>query len=310
MASARELVVLGTASQVPTRSRNHNGYLLLWDGTGILFDPGEGTQRQLTLAGVAASRVDAICLTHHHGDHCLGLPGVVQRRLLDGTRHPLDLYYPAAAEEVVSALLVAAGPAADSVRRHPVAAPGLVAEGRGWRLSAHRLDHRVPALAWRVEEPPARRVLPERLAALGVAGPDVGRLLRLGELEVGGRRVSADEVSVPRRGQVFALVMDTRPCPGAVEAARGADVVVCEATFLEQDAELAQAYAHCTARQAAGIAAAASAQRLVLSHFSQRYGEDVTPFAAEAREVFGAVDVANDLDRVPLPKRRPQATLE
>jgi ribonuclease Z len=81
--SARELVVLGTASQAPTRTRNHNGYLLRWDDEGILFDPGEGTQRQLTLAGVAASAITRICITHFHGDHCLGLPGVIQRLSLD-----------------------------------------------------------------------------------------------------------------------------------------------------------------------------------------------------------------------------------
>ena len=82
--TARDLIVLGTASQVPTRRRNHNGYLLRWDGEGVLLDPGEGTQRQLTLAGVAPSTITRICLTHLHGDHCLGLPGVIQRLSLDG----------------------------------------------------------------------------------------------------------------------------------------------------------------------------------------------------------------------------------
>src|ERR671928_808399 len=92
---ARELVVLGTASQAPTRYRNHNGYLLRWDDAGILFDPGEGTQRQLLLAGVTASAVDRICITHFHGDHCLGLPGVLQRLSLDQAVGPVSVYFPA-----------------------------------------------------------------------------------------------------------------------------------------------------------------------------------------------------------------------
>src|SRR5919198_5227414 len=96
---ARELVVLGTASQAPTRQRNHNGYLLRWDAEGILFDPGEGTQRQLILAGVAPSAITRICITHFHGDHCLGLPGVVQRLALDGVAHPVDVYFPASGLE-------------------------------------------------------------------------------------------------------------------------------------------------------------------------------------------------------------------
>ncbi len=93
--SARELVVLGTASQVPTRHRNHNGYLLRWDAEGLLFDPGEGTQRQMLFAGVASSAITRICLTHFHGDHCLGVPGVVQRLSLDRVAHPVHAHYPA-----------------------------------------------------------------------------------------------------------------------------------------------------------------------------------------------------------------------
>src|SRR3954469_14189544 len=97
--SVRELIVLGTSSQVPTRQRNHNGYLLRWDDEGILFDPGEGTQRQFTLAGVSPGTVTRICITHFHGDHCLGLPGMLMRLALDGGRFPVDVHYPAGGDE-------------------------------------------------------------------------------------------------------------------------------------------------------------------------------------------------------------------
>ena len=96
--SVRELVVLGTASQAPTRHRNHNGYLLRWDGEAILFDPGEGTQRQFTLAGVSAASVDRICITHFHGDHCLGLPGMIMRLSLDAGSLPVPVHYPASGQ--------------------------------------------------------------------------------------------------------------------------------------------------------------------------------------------------------------------
>ena len=106
--SDRELVVLGTASQAPTRSRNHNGYLLRWDGEGLLFDPGEGTQRQMIFAGVTASQITRICITHFHGDHCLGLPGVLQRMSLDRVPHVVDACYPAQNQEVFTRLRHAA----------------------------------------------------------------------------------------------------------------------------------------------------------------------------------------------------------
>ena len=102
---ARELVVLGTASQAPTRRRNHNGYLLRWDGEGLLFDPGEGTQRQMTHAGVASSAITRICLTHFHGDHCLGLPGVVQRLSLDRVPHPVHAHHPASGQVYFSSAM-------------------------------------------------------------------------------------------------------------------------------------------------------------------------------------------------------------
>src|SRR5436853_6054759 len=97
--SSRELAVLGTASQAPTRSRNHNGYFLRWDGEGILFDPGEGTQRQLMYAGVAGTDITRLCVTHFHGDHCLGVPGVVQRLSLDRAPHPVYAHYPASGQD-------------------------------------------------------------------------------------------------------------------------------------------------------------------------------------------------------------------
>lgn len=302
--SARELVVLGTASQTPTRERAQHGALLRWDDEAILFDPGEGTQRQLTLAGVAAGSITRICITHAHGDHCLGLPGVLSRMALDGVARGVDLYFPDAAAPYVERLLHAAAQMRRvEVRAHPVAADGPVALAPGFELSARALDHRIPAVGWRLQEPDGRRMLPAELAARGIAGPDVGRLARDGSVELGGATVRLADVSEPRRGQSFAFVMDTRLCPAAVELARGADMVVCESTFLARDARLADEYAHLTAAQAAGIAAEAGARRLVLTHFSGRY-RDVADFAAEAAPVFGDVHAARDLDRVPVPPRR------
>jgi ribonuclease Z len=301
---ARELVVLGTAAQVPTRERAHHGALLRWDDEAILFDPGEGTQRQLTLAGIPAGAITRICITHAHGDHCLGLAGVLQRLALDGVQRPVDLYFPASAQEFVDRLRRAAAqfrPA--EVREHPVTGDGVVAEGPRFTLHARALDHRIETYGWRLQEPDGRRMLPRRLSALGVAGPEIGRLQREGGLDVAGRWVRLDAVSEPRRGQSFAFVMDTRRCEAAVELARGADLVVCESTYLSAEAELAEAYAHLTAAQAAQIAAEAGARTLVLTHFSQRYSDEGM-FAAEAREVFPDVHAAKDLDRIPVVARR------
>jgi ribonuclease Z len=300
----RELVVLGTSSQVPTRERAHHGAFLRWDDEGVLLDPGEGTQRQLTLAGVPASAITRICITHLHGDHCLGLPGVLQRLSLDGAEQTVDLYFPASGQEYVDRLRRAcAAHVTIEVREHPVSGDGPVDTWPGLALHTAALDHRVETYGWRLQEPDGRRMLPDRLAALGIAGPDVGRLRREGSLEVGKGVVTLEEVSRPRPGQSFAFVMDTRPCAAAVELARGVDLLVCESTYLTGEQHLASAYAHLTAAQAARIAAEAGARRLVLTHFSQRHADE-SLFATEARRHFPDVHAARDLDRVPVPPRR------
>ncbi len=237
--SARELVVLGTASQAPTRSRNHNGYFLRWDEAGLLFDPGEGTQRQMLFAGVTASQITRICITHFHGDHCLGLPGVLQRMSLDQVAHVVEVCYPAESQEVFGRLRHASlFRDRLQLREQPVSQDGPITGGALFRLEAWALSHSVPTFGYQLTEPDGRRMLPEKLAALGVTGPDIG---------------------------------------------------------------------HLTAGQAGQVAAQSGARLLVLTHFSQRYesGDDER-LAGEAASAFGGeVVLARDLDRIPVPSRRP-----
>ena len=304
--SNRELVVLGTASQAPTRSRNHNGYLLRWDGEGILFDPGEGTQRQMLFAGVTASQISRICITHFHGDHCLGLPGVIQRMSLDQVAHTVDVCYPAQSREVFDRLRHAAlFRDVLNLRERPVESGGTITWASSFRLEAQQLSHSVPAIGYRLVEPDGRRMLPDKLAAWGITGPDVGRLQREGRLVTGDHLVTLEQVSEPRRGQRFAFIMDTRLCDAAFALADQADMLVCESTFADADAALACEYGHLTAGQAGRIAAEARARLLVLTHFSQRYdSSDGQRLAGEAAMAFGGeVVLACDLTRIPVPPR-------
>lgn len=249
--SVRELVVLGTASQVPTRHRNHNGYLLRWDGEGILFDPGDGTQRQMARAGVAAYDINRICVTHFHGDHSLGLAGVIQRINLDRVPHEVTAHYPASGHVFFRRLRYAtAYRETVGITEAPVDADGVLARTGSYTLQAHKLSHPVESYGYRITEPDGRRMLPERLAAHGIEGPDVGRLQRDGEL----RGVTLADVSEERRGQRFAFVMDTRLCDGVYALADGCDMLVIESTFLDEDGQLAADHGHLTAGQAGAVA--------------------------------------------------------
>ncbi|MER7676101.1 ribonuclease Z [Streptomyces sp. NPDC096934] len=303
--SVRELVVLGTASQVPTRHRNHNGYLLRWDGEGLLFDPGEGTQRQMLRAGVAAHDLHRICVTHFHGDHSLGLAGVIQRINLDRVPHEITAHYPRSGQAFFDRLRYAtAYRETVELTEAPVDADGVLAVTGSYTLEARRLSHPVESFGYRLVEPDGRRMLPERLAAHGVRGPDVGRIQREGAL--GG--VTLDDVSEVRRGQRFAFVMDTRLCEGVVALAEGCDLLVIESTFLDEDERLASDHGHLTAGQAARVARDAGVRHLVLTHFSQRYA-DPGEFERQARAAGfdGELTVARDLMRVPVPKRAQNA---
>ena len=306
--ASRALLVLGTSAQTPTRERHHNAHVLRWDDQLVLFDPGESAQLQLARGGVKVAAIDRVCLTHLHGDHCLGLPGFVERRSADGVNRPLHLHYPGASDAHLRNLLDATedtGPV--DLCLHPAAAGPDEVDAGAFRLVSRPLDHTVPAVGWRLEEPARRHLLPDRLAERGIHGSSAGELLREGSVQVDGQRVDVDDVSEVRPGQVFTFVMDTRRCAAAVELARDADLLVCEATFLDGEEDRAESYRHLTARQAAELAREAGARRLVLTHFSARHPRSAD-FADQARAAFGDVVAPDDLTWVAVPPRRGSPT--
>lgn len=301
--SARELIALGTASQVPTRYRNHNGYLLRWDDEGFLFDPGEGTQRQMIYANVTTAAITRICITHFHGDHCLGLAGISQRISLDRVPHVVHIHYPASGQVFYERLRHASiFHDVAKVEGHPIHRAGDIASTSKWTLSTLPLDHGVPAWGYRLQERDGRTMLPEKLAEAGIAGPMIRKLITDGHITIGDRTIQLDDVSLFKKGQSVAFVMDTRLCDNAVALAKDVDLLVCESTYLDCDADKAHENGHLTAAQAGRIAADAGARKLVLTHFSQRY-TDVAPFIAEAREHFNHVVAADDGDTIPVPAR-------
>lgn len=312
MSAARELFVLGTASQVPTRHRNHNGFFLRWDREGILFDPGEGTQRQLVLAGLSASAITRVCITHFHGDHCLGLPGIIQRFSLENV--PLvKIYYPASGQEYFDRLRRASiFSGMEKIETYPISASGILDEDDSFILEASALDHEVECYGYRVREREQLRVRQDRLDATGLKGAKVGELLRNGSVEHDGKTILRHEVCEVKPGQSFAFVMDTRPCDGADSLALGADLLVCESTFLTSESDVAQIAGHMTAHDAAILARNSGARKLVLTHFSQRY-EDSNEFLTEAKPIHADVVIAEEphpdqpdstRHRIPMPERR------
>jgi ribonuclease Z len=293
--SVRDIIILGCSSQQPTRRRNHGAYLFRWNDEGLLFDPGEGTQRQFIFANVAPTCVTRIFVSHFHGDHCLGLGSMLMRLNLDKVTHQIHCYYPASGKKYFDRLRYGTiYHETISVVEHPISAPGIVHDDGHFRVEATFLEHGVDNIGWRVTEPDVRKFDPDKLNAMGVRGPAVRELQQKGQLIIDGKTIHLDDVSQIRKGDSIAIVIDTRTCKNAIDIATGAKILLCESTYLEEHRDLAYKHYHLTAREAATIAKQAGVKKLILTHFSARY-LSLRPFEVEAREVFPNTFVADDL---------------
>lgn len=301
--SARTFIALGTASQVPTRTRNHNGYFLRWNAEGFLFDPGEGTQRQMIFADISATSITKIFITHFHGDHCLGLAGVLQRLSLDKIAHRVQIFYPAYGKTFVENLR-------NSSVYHNVAEieeiafseAGTIFSNGLFEIQTQKLDHSVESWGYRIEERDSFSMSPEKLKEFGIFGKDVGKLKTEGAIEIGEKIIKREDCGEKKKGQSFAFIMDTRLCESAFSLAKNTDMLVCESTYLSSETAEAESNAHLTARQAAEIANKSNANLLVLTHFSQRY-KNIEDFEIEARTIHPNSVAVRDGDSVDFPKR-------
>lgn len=288
---------LGTGAACPTVDRNVAGLALQREGETILFDCGEGTQRQIMRYGVGFSFTE-VFFSHFHADHMLGITGLVRTMGLQDRSAPLTLYGPRGAQRVLGAALGL------GIERNKF--PVDIVELRpGDRLGRTEYDivvfateHRADTVGYALaEHTRLGRFHPERARELGIPeGPLWGRLHR-GEtvtLEDGRTIGPADLVGTPRRGRKVVYSGDTRPTLTVLEASRGADLLIHEATFGGDEAERAIETGHSTAAEAARLALEAGVRRLVLTHISPRYTRDAPELLAEARAVFPETTVARD----------------
>ena len=269
------ITLLGTAATMPLPDRALTAALAECGGHALLFDCGEGTQAAARRAGVNLMKLDAICLTHYHGDHIFGLPGLLQTLGCQGRTRPLALYGPKGLGEVWAALRVLTGPLPYPVCPEVLDAPAALRERfGGWpqgaKLTPVPTRHRVTSQGYRLDLPRAGRFSPEKARALGVPVQQ-WKLLQQGQsVLVKGRTVAPAEVlGAPRRGLSMVFSGDTAPCAALEQAAQGADLLICDATYAlpEQEAQAAQ-WGHSTFGQSAALAARAGAHRLWLTHYS------------------------------------------
>lgn len=293
---------LGTAGSMPTAQRAPAAMLVRRGGDKLLFDCAEGTQRQLLRSAVGLLELEEVFVTHFHADHILGLPGMFKTFALRGRELPLAIYGPRGLVDLLGSLKRVVGRLSYEVKVVELD-PGDVLQRDGYRLATFDVAHGVPALGWSlIESNRPGRFDVEGADALGVPnGPDRGALQRGEEVTLpDGRTVTPAEVlGPPRPGRKLVITGDTAPTEGIVEAAWGAEVLVTEATFADEERGRAEETKHQTATQAAEVAQRAGVGMLALTHLSNRYfGPEI---AREAREIFPETVVPRDFDVVEIP---------
>jgi ribonuclease Z len=297
-----DLVFLGTAGSMPTAQRAPAALLVRRGGERLLFDCAEGTQRQLLRSAVGLVDLREVFITHFHADHVLGLPGMFKTFALRGRELPLDVYGPRGLVDLLGSLKRVVGKLTYEVHLRELEA-GDVLERDGYRLGTFGVAHGVSAIGWSlIEATRPGRFDVDAADSLGVPnGPERGALQRGEPVTLAdGRTVTPEAVlGPPRPGRKLVITGDTGPSEEVVEAAWGADVLVTEATFSEEERARAEETRHQTAAQAAEAARRANVSLLALTHLSNRYfGPEI---AREAREIFPETVVPRDFDVVEVP---------
>lgn len=296
---------LGTAASRPTVGRNVSALAVQRGSDVMLFDCGEGTQRQM-MRYATGFAIDDIFVTHLHADHFLGIIGLLRTMGLQGRETPIRLWGPTGSGSVLEqAVNLGVDRVPFEVRIAELRPDSRVAR-EGYDIVAYRSQHGIRSLGYAlIEHERLGRFHPERARALGVPeGPLFGRLHRGESVEVEGRTIRPEDVvGPPRPGRRVVYTGDTRPCRGTAEAARDADLLIHDATFGRDEAERARATGHSTAREAAEVARRAGALKLVLTHLSARYADDPRVLEREARHVFRSSLVAHDGMQIEVPYR-------
>jgi ribonuclease Z len=302
-----EITFLGTGSMVPTKERNVIGMFLSYKNKGLLFDCGEGTQRQMNIAGINRNKVNYVFLSHWHGDHVSGLIGLIQtlgnQQIQNEERPVLHIFGPKETEEKMEHMLKTCIfenkvileiheiiPKRNEIMK--------ILDNEDFYIEATPLEHGIPCLGFNFIEKDTRRMNISEIKKYGLErGPLIGKLQNGETVEHNNKKITPEMVSEIKKGIKITIIMDTGLCENAITLAENADLLVCEATYSSELGEKAESYKHMTAKDAALLANNANAKRLIITHISQRYktsGEVLD----DAKQAYNNVEVAHDFMKV------------
>ncbi len=295
-----EILFLGTSSMVPTKERNQSGILVSHGSENILVDCGEGTQRQLKISGVKLAKITKILISHWHGDHVLGLPGLIQTMSASGYDKKLRIYGPVGTRKYMKKMFEAFVFDRKIEIEIKDVKKGKFFENEELMLEAHLLEHNIETLGFNIVEKDRRKINLAAIKSLGIPeGPLLGELQNGKSINWKGRKIDANDATVVAKGRKITIVSDTVPCRGADLLAKDADVLVCEATYSSDLESKGEEYGHMTSKQAAELANRSNAKKLILTHFSARY-KDTQELEEDAKNYFYNASCARDFMKIRL----------
>jgi len=298
-----ELTFLGTGSTIPTKRRNHPAVLLKYKAENILVDCGEGTQRQFRQASLNPCKVTKILITHWHGDHVLGLPGLLQTLNMNGYNKNLIIYGPKGSKTKFQEMVMPYLPKREMTYNIVVkeVKDEIFFDNDEFEIEAASVDHGCPAVAYAFVVKEKKRLDKDKLDKLKIPNsPLVGELVKGKTVEINGKKVDGKKLMYVEPQRKVSFILDTQKCDGALKIAKNADILICEATYSKEDQDIAGDHGHLSSVDAATIAKKAKVNGLVLIHLSQRYEGIPKVILKEAKEVFEDTIIPEDLDEVEL----------
>lgn len=287
---------------VPTKERNHSGILLKYKGENLLFDCGEGIQRQFRIADEKITKITRIFLSHWHGDHVLGIPGLLQSLNSSKYEHEeikLKIYGPKGTKEKIETLSkLFEGEQRIELNVEEITKEGKIMGTDEFEMYAYALDHTLPCFGFQWKEKSRRRINVTAAKKLGLKeGPELGKLQQGKTITLNGKKIKPEEATYLVEGKTIGYIPDTAACAACMKIAEDCNILICESTYHSDEEEKAELYKHMTARQAATIASQANVEKLILTHFSQRY-KSVEELEKEAKDIFLNTVAAYDFMKV------------
>jgi len=291
-----KLTFLGTSNQIPSAKRNHTAILLVYEGENILIDCGEGTQRQFRIAKLNPCKITRVLITHWHGDHVFGMPGILSTLSLSGYNKKLFIYGPKNTKEHVRELLNVFG----FKKNYEISAEnidGKFFETKDFYLEAEKMEHGIPCNAYSFVKKGAIRIDKAKLKKSKLPrGPLLQKLKQGKDVVYQGKKYLAKNLTFKEDNKKISFVFDTLDNKKIIPFVKNSDLLVCESSFSDEIKEQAKEHLHLTAKQAGEIAKKSNSKKLILTHISQRYENDTQKILDEAKKVFKNTILANDFD--------------